>query len=163
LPDAARSSRGPEYRVVIVEEGSEREKTVIASHPVAATSNGCAFYHVAPAVPKERKGFDDFDALALEVSGEPGLQPSLAEGRKWVADSFGNGDLASLRLAAGLSQAEVALRCGVEQPHISRYESGRHEPLVSVAQKLAAALGVTLDDFFVAWSRSRSNHERKTS
>ena len=74
----------------------------------------------------------------------------------WVADTFyrGPATLASLRLRAGLSQKELAHRCGLEQPHISRYESGRHEPGIFQAQVMATALGVTLDQLVLALHES---------
>jgi DNA-binding XRE family transcriptional regulator len=72
---------------------------------------------------------------------------SISEAGKWVADQFyaGHQTLTTLRLRAGLSQAELGALCGMQQPHISRYESGRHEPGVFQAAALAKALGVSLD------------------
>jgi transcriptional regulator with XRE-family HTH domain len=51
-----------------------------------------------------------------------------------------------LRQDAGLSQAGLAAAAGVHSRQINRYESGEQQPALDVAQRLAAALGVTLDE-----------------
>ena len=52
-----------------------------------------------------------------------------------------------LRERAGLSQTELAFRCNLEQPHISRWERGGAEPRFESLVQLANALGVSLDEF----------------
>lgn len=44
-----------------------------------------------------------------------------------------------LREAAGLSQAELALRSGVAQPNIAAYESGRRRASTEMVERLQAA------------------------
>lgn len=51
-----------------------------------------------------------------------------------------------LRQDAGLSQAGLAAAAGVHTRQINRYEGGEQQPALDVAQRLAAALGVTLDE-----------------
>src|SRR4051794_37798191 len=51
-----------------------------------------------------------------------------------------------LRQEAGLSQAGLAAAAGVHTRQITRYESGEQQPALGVAQRLAHALGVTLDE-----------------
>jgi transcriptional regulator with XRE-family HTH domain len=51
--------------------------------------------------------------------------------------------LIAARLAAGLSQRELAARLGTKQPAIARLESGQHPPRLSTLQHLADALGIT--------------------
>ena len=51
-----------------------------------------------------------------------------------------------LRQEAGLSQAGLASAAGVHARQINRYESGDQQPALGVAQRLAQALGVTLDE-----------------
>src|SRR5436190_21051377 len=51
-----------------------------------------------------------------------------------------------LRQEAGLSQAGLAAAAGVHLRQIHRYESGEQQPALDVAQRLAAALAVTLDE-----------------
>lgn len=52
-----------------------------------------------------------------------------------------------LREKRGLSQTELANRVGLKQTTISQYENGTRRPNLSVAKKLADALGTTLDEF----------------
>jgi DNA-binding XRE family transcriptional regulator len=51
-------------------------------------------------------------------------------------------ELKQVREAAGLTLAEVARRCGIDQPALSRLESGHNSnPTVETLWKYAAALG----------------------
>lgn len=58
---------------------------------------------------------------------------------------FGN-KLRAARLSAGLTQEELAERCGMKKQNVSRYETSDREPNVRTAKKMADALGVTLED-----------------
>jgi molybdate-binding protein/DNA-binding XRE family transcriptional regulator len=53
-----------------------------------------------------------------------------------------------LRRAAGLTQEELARRCQVSRQALIAIESGRVEPSVVVALRLAAALGQRVEDLF---------------
>ena len=53
--------------------------------------------------------------------------------------------LREARTAAGLSQAELAQRCGTTQSVISVYEAGRRQPSVPTLVALIAATGYELD------------------
>lgn len=161
-PDAAQSSRAPSFLVQVFNEvdGTTRFLERSAA-PISASSERCVLFRVNPVQQSAlRAGYDDFDLLSSEVAADAETSASVARGREWVASTFGSGDLASLRLAAGLSQSELAALCGIEQPHISRYESGRHEPLVGTACKMASALGVSIDVFANAWSSTREMSDR---
>ncbi len=50
--------------------------------------------------------------------------------------------LRELRLAAGLTQAELARRTGIHRPNIARVEAGRHTPSLETLARLATAIGV---------------------
>jgi transcriptional regulator with XRE-family HTH domain len=50
-----------------------------------------------------------------------------------------------LRLAAGLSQQQLATASGVAQADISRIERGQVNPTAATLQTLGGPLGVTLD------------------
>jgi DNA-binding XRE family transcriptional regulator len=50
--------------------------------------------------------------------------------------------LRKLRLAAGLTQAELARRTGIHRPNIARVEAGRHTPSLETLNRLASAIGV---------------------
>ncbi|MCK9504676.1 MAG: helix-turn-helix transcriptional regulator [Porticoccaceae bacterium] len=101
--------------------------------------------------------FSEFDKFIASLEEDQETAKQLSEARKWVADSFYSDQLtfASLRLAAGLSQRELGEACGIEQSHVSRYESGKHEPSMSLSVKMAMALGVTVDILSEAWNNSR--------
>lgn len=50
--------------------------------------------------------------------------------------------LRALRMAAGLTQAELARRTGIHRPNIARVEAGRHTPSLDTLARLASAIGV---------------------
>jgi transcriptional regulator with XRE-family HTH domain len=58
-----------------------------------------------------------------------------------------------LRIAAGLSQAELAERMGVDRAYVSGLELGQRNPTIVTLWHVAEALGVKLKPFF---------HEAKT-
>lgn len=160
--DAALNSRAPRFLVQILNEGTGTTRVLERPPlPESVSSEQCVLFHVMPVQPSPyMAGYDDFDRLSSEAAAEAQDNSEVVRGREWVASAFGNGDLASLRLAAGLSQSQLALLCDVEQPHVSRYESGRHEPLISTAGKMAKALGVPLEVFVNAWNLSRASSDR---
>ena len=53
---------------------------------------------------------------------------------------------ARLRKAAGLTQEELAERCGLSQQYLSRLESGKRNPTIVTLYELATALGVSQVD-----------------
>ena len=54
--------------------------------------------------------------------------------------------LKSARLAAGLTQGQLAEKVGCQQRDISRWEAGQREPKATNLKKLALALGCSMDD-----------------
>lgn len=54
--------------------------------------------------------------------------------------------LRELRLKLGLSQADLEKLTGIDANNFSRYERGIVVPSVEAAQKIAKALGVTVDE-----------------
>lgn len=52
-----------------------------------------------------------------------------------------------IRKTAGLSQQELAKRCGISKSQISRLESGQQQnPLIQTIAPIATALGASLDE-----------------
>ncbi len=89
----------------------------------------------------ESRGLDQFIA-ALQSEGQGAL---LADGRKAIAQWFApKVSLKRLRLEAGLSQDELALRVGTSQPNIARIESGKQDPSLRTLHRLAEALGLDI-------------------
>ena len=58
------------------------------------------------------------------------------------------------RVANGLSQAALARRLGMRQPHVARLEAGDHEPSLSTLARLSTVLGL---DFSVTVKPDRMN------
>lgn len=58
------------------------------------------------------------------------------------------GRLKALRLAAPMTQFQLAGASGVSVRTIQAIEAGRTDPRESTAKKLAAALGVTIEDLY---------------
>lgn len=56
--------------------------------------------------------------------------------------------ISAARLAAGMTQGQLAEIVGCKQRDISRWESGQHWPEVRTAIKIARALGKTTEDLF---------------
>lgn len=53
-----------------------------------------------------------------------------------------------LRLVAGLSQAELAHRMGVDRAYVSGLEQGQRNPTIISLWHVAKALGVSMRSFF---------------
>ena len=54
--------------------------------------------------------------------------------------------LKAARLAAGLTQVQLAEKAGCIQRDISDWENGKREPVASTLKKLAQAIGCSMDD-----------------
>lgn len=54
-----------------------------------------------------------------------------------------------LRLAAGLTQAQLAKKMNVDQAAVSRWDSGVTKPLRKTRKKLAKILGVSVEELGV--------------
>ncbi len=85
----------------------------------------------------------DHEIAGEEVPGnfkeEPGLREEWGAQRPLRELSVA---LVRARLAAGISQTELARRIGVKQPMIARLEAGSEIPKVDTLMRLAKALGV---------------------
>lgn len=66
--------------------------------------------------------------------------------------------LIAFRIEHGLSQAELARRCGVSQPAIARLERGEHEPRLATLRRVAHALDADLVLDFAFRSRKTRKH-----
>jgi len=61
--------------------------------------------------------------------------------------NLGN-NIARLRKEAGLSQVELAVRCGKDKQSINRIEKGGHNPSAYILQEIASVLKVPVKEFF---------------
>lgn len=55
--------------------------------------------------------------------------------------------IASLRAQMGITQMELALRCGVEQSYIAALEQGSKRPSFASLEKLSGAFEMSMKDF----------------
>lgn len=55
-------------------------------------------------------------------------------------------NLKEIRKAKGMTQAQLAKAAKIHRITISKYEAGRVDPTLNSAEKLASALGVTVDE-----------------
>lgn len=84
--------------------------------------------------------FDDF-VSEVERDATPEEREQLEQSRR----RFGIGaKLLDRRLAAGLSQRQLAEASGIDQAEISRIERGQGNPTAQTLQALGGPLGVTL-------------------
>jgi len=94
---------------------------------------------------EDGSGFELVASELLQTSG-----PSAAAGAANGVGALGDVDgvrlgqrLRALRIAAGLTQAELARRTGIHRPNIARVEAGRHTPSLETLARLATAIGVS--------------------
>ncbi len=71
----------------------------------------------------------------------------------------GTKPLSTLRLEAGLSQAELAARMDMLQPNIARLEKKPGDPSMTTLKRLSAALGVTVDVVIAAVEAANQSFE----
>lgn len=90
---------------------------------------------------------DEFDA-------DPVIADKLVEARKQVGIDLTPADgairLCHLRMAKGMSQADLADAINVKQPMISLLESRKQKPTEETIRSLAAALEVSFDTLMMA-------------
>lgn len=85
------------------------------------------------------------DTLVREVEADARKAAYMQQARKRLADTLYADEtetLSALRLAAGLSQAQLAEKASTSQPHIARIERGQTDPGTDLIARIAAALGV---------------------
>ncbi len=64
-------------------------------------------------------------------------------------------NLQRIRRDKGLSQEELAHRSSVHQTYLSGVEGGKRNPSIAVLARIASALSVDVEEFFVRRSRGR--------
>ena len=68
--------------------------------------------------------------------------------------------LRELRLAKGLSEADLETRTGIPQIHIAAVEEGREKPTLDTLEAWAGGLGVETYQLFLAGMRGLSSLQR---
>lgn len=105
----------------------------------------CHIVEATKRVQMPTKSFDEYmGRRSLERSpDEAQVFTALAQHYDGVSASVGQ-QLAAIREAAGLTQAELAARCGVTQGDISRIERDQANPTAKTLQRIGDVLGVEL-------------------
>jgi DNA-binding XRE family transcriptional regulator len=88
------------------------------------------------------------EILDQEQGGASNADPTLCKHRpeklqKWV--SYVAHKVEQLRKAAGLTQADLAVKCGLPQSHISRIESAKLSPSRATLDKIAKGLKIHIN------------------
>ncbi|MGH2341867.1 helix-turn-helix domain-containing protein [Segnochrobactraceae bacterium EtOH-i3] len=80
--------------------------------------------------------------LAREAAGETEMIPAEIVNRLLA----GENPVRVWRSHRGLTVTELAEKAGVAQPYLSQIETGKRDGTLETMRRIAAALGVTLDD-----------------
>jgi len=70
-------------------------------------------------------------------------------------------ELARLRIAKGLTQAQLAELVGTKEPRIARLESGKTEPKLPFLRRVAEALGYRVEIRFVPQEHVATRDDRQ--
>ena len=82
--------------------------------------------------------FDDIAAVPHTRRPSRQLSPQRAFGER----------VRALRLAAGMTQEDLSERCGLFRTYMSRIETGKANPTLTMIHALADSLGVPVIAFF---------------
>jgi len=102
---------------------------------------------------------DDFVSL---LERDEAMATRLAEARRAIGAQIHADQpqsLAALRVAAGLSQAQLAQRIGTSQSHIACIERGKTDPGTDVIERIAGALGANSGRVYSAIVATRAAME----
>lgn len=104
-------------------------------------------------------GFEDIEDIVTELETDPQWTDSLTRARQSLAATdivaARLGGLSGLRLAKGLSQAQLANLAGTSQSHIARIERNRADPQLGTLRRIAKALDLPVTDIVTALAESR--------
>ena len=85
------------------------------------------------------------ESLLAEFESDPAMSEEMAQARRQLAVTMYQDEpetLSALRLAAGLSQVQLAKLVETSQPHIARIERGTTDPGTEMIARIAKALNV---------------------
>ena len=116
------------------------------AQPAASSSPAPVFFAKFDAPPAQPlPGTQSFDEFVSELETDPELAAELAASRQEMSAALypdAQESLAAMRLAAGLSQSQLATMIETSQSHIARMESGRNDPSTGLISRIAEALHV---------------------
>ena len=85
------------------------------------------------------------ESLLSEFESEPEMLVEMSQARRQLASTLYKDEpetLSALRLAAGLSQAQLAKLVETSQPHVARIERGVTDPGTEMIARIAHALNI---------------------
>ncbi|WP_082603951.1 helix-turn-helix domain-containing protein [Acidovorax sp. Root217] len=131
--------------------------------PISVSRNAVMGLQITPTIIALNRRFESpsttrgisASARAARIQSNPLRAEGIRQGRARLASltvSRNNGEasLATLRMAAGLSQAELAEKIGIQQPNLARLEKRPGDPVKSTLQKLSTSLGVDFPTLLAA-------------
>lgn len=121
-------------------------RSILARRPVSADDDGSEVVGIVlseDAATAELELASGVRATIATTDVLPSEIPSINSVQSIQIDGAKLGKrLRTLRLEAGLTQAELARRTGIHRPNIARVEAGRHTPSLETLTRLASAIGV---------------------
>lgn len=144
--------RGSRFEYVTVAPGGDDVLAVLGNgdaslhrRPIDASDDGSPIVsiNIDPSATKATLRLKSGAASQLPV--DAALTSDMTNGQSDIAidgEKLG-ARLRELRLAAGLTQAELARRTGIHRPNIARVEAGRHTPSLETLARIANAIGVS--------------------
>lgn len=130
------------------------QKAILASEslpigvPYESTTSSSAvviFREFETARPLPLPNSVSLDSLIDEFEADQEMARHMADARRKLSATLyadESDTLSAIRLSAGLSQAQLALKAGTSQSYIARVETGRIDPGTETVSRIANALGV---------------------
>ena len=140
---------------------SQSESLLIGrvSSPAATSTADVVFREFGTSRPLPLPNTRSLASLVGEFEADSEMAEHLTEARRNLAAELYADEpetLSALRLAAGLSQAQLAERADTHQPYIVRLERGQADPSTDMIARLAHALGVNDEQAFRAVRNQRA-------
>lgn len=134
---------------------------VPSSSPRSAKAN-ITYLEVNAAKPISIPNTTSIDDLVKEFETDGEMATAIAQARSNLAETlYGHEPItfSSIRLSAGLSQAQLAARAETSQPYIARIEAGKNDPGTDVIARIANALQKEESLVFTAIRNQRKMRE----
>lgn len=70
---------------------------------------------------------------------------------EYILDDFGN-RMKELRQSTGMTQQQLAEKCGISLPYINLLENSMRKPSLKIVLKIVSALEINIVDFFLPYN-----------
>lgn len=124
----------------------------LQSRPIDASDDGSEISSITidPSATKATLVFESGAVSQLTLASMRASDMTNGQGDIAIDGERLGARLRELRLAAGLTQAELARRTGIHRPNIARVEAGRHTPSLETLARIANAIGVSTTHVLVS-------------